>query len=79
MALQNERPEDASVFEKLLIKTKYLVYIPVVSLIFAGTAIMIWTLINFGLAFDFSTVTEKELLIGSFSCAVLSKELCIIV
>ena len=62
-----DRVEDASAFELLLIKTKYLVYIPVVSLVFAGAAIMIWTLVNFGLGFDFGTMTEKDLLVGMIS------------
>jgi len=62
-----KKQSKADAFELLLIKTKYLVYIPVVALVFASFAIMIWTLVNFGLGFDFANVTEKELLIGMIS------------
>jgi|GEM_PF-3940928 len=64
---KQDKPEDASTFEKLLIQTKYLVYIPVVTLIIAAAVIMIWTIVNFVLGFDIATVTEKDLLIGMIS------------
>lgn len=54
-------------FEKILIATKYLVYIPVVTLVIASGVIMVWTIVNFGLAFDFSSITEKEMLVGMIS------------
>ncbi len=62
-----EKPEDASVFEKMLINAKYLVYIPVVTLLGASLMIMVWTIANFVLGFDIYAMTEKDMLIGIIS------------
>lgn len=58
---------DTDQFEKLLIKTKYIVLVPVVTLVVASVVITVWTIVNFGLGFDFASLTEKELLVGMIS------------
>lgn len=67
VSMFTHKPSFQDRFEAGLVAMRALVYIPVVVLVIASGAISVWAVINFGLSFDITALSEKELLIGVIS------------